>query len=204
MAGLPSCQLETNGRERESKAEALTSKEKVLNFQAPKAKAGSAAREKWTTISRTGGAEYVQSKSGAEDVVSMYGFAHPVAAEVKSIQDLEKMLASDSTMGFTSLKQSEVFGIPILRFEKSIDDPGTGAERMAAALSVAPRPSGKYLTRTRGAFLLVPGRERKFVTLACARTSLHGEIGSYYEDLFEEYLTAFVADNLMDGGTTPP
>lgn len=200
---LVSCQLDTNNKERNDRAESMTSHEKPLNFAAPKSKAGAAEREKWTTIPRSGGAEYVQSKNRAEDVVSMYGFAHPVAPEVKTIDDLERMLGNDSSMGFSALKKSEVFGIPVLRFEKNIEDTGTSHERMAAALSVSPRPTGKYFTRTRGAFLLAKGKEPQFITLACTRTSMHGEIGSYYEDLFEEYLSAFVADNLMDDSTPP-
>ena len=54
------------------------------------------------------------------------------------------------------------------------------------------RPDTTYKVRTRGVFMLQPGPAPKFVTIACSRTSIHGEIGVFYESQFQTWLTRIV------------
>jgi hypothetical protein len=195
---LTSCESNLHSKERSDRAEAMTSSEKPLTFEAPKGKAGGPDRERWTRVARSGGAEYVQAKDGMGDVVKFFGFAHATNPAIKSMADLETSLRGDATLKFTSLRASEVLGVKILRFEKENADGAEGSSRLASTLGVAPREEGSpYTTRTRGALMLKQGRDPMLITLACSRASQHGEIGSYYEDLYEEYLAAFIADHLL-------
>lgn len=174
----------------------LVSYERPVAFPPPTGQAGTAGAGKWTAVPREGGAEYVQMRGDMDDVVSIYGFAHPVAANLQTFEDLESFIRADSSFGFKNLRKGYVRGVPVLWFDKVAADSGAGAARLASALGARPhRADGTLLVRTRGGFLLKPGKEPQLVTVACARTSSHGEIGSYYESLFEDYLANVIQDS---------
>jgi hypothetical protein len=128
-----------------------------------------------------------------EDVVSFYGFSHPVAADIKKFEDMEKLIQADTSFGFKSLQRGGIHGVPVLWFEKEATEKGAGSETMASTLKARPRQAdGTYIVRTHGVFMLQPGQLPRFVTIACARTSTHGQIGPVYEAQFQAWLTTIV------------
>ena len=190
-AGLTGC--ETPGNDASDTRSALTSFQRPLAYPTPAARPGGGTSGKWTPLPRDGGSEYVQIVGDMEDVVSFYGFSHPVAAEIKSFDDMERTMRGDSSFGFQSLQRGEILGVPVLWFEKVAVDTSGAVEKLVTVLGNKPRRSGvTYQVRTRGAFLLQPGKDPRFVTVACSRTSVHGEIGAMYESQFRTWLTNIV------------
>jgi len=159
----------------------------------PASRVGGGNSGKWTPVPREGGSEYVQVVGDMEDVVSFYGFSHTVGDEIKTFDDMERLMRADGSFGFRSLQRGEILGVPVLWFDKVAADTGGGSEKLVALMGNKPRQAhGSYQVATRGAFLLQPGPERRFVTIACARTSVHGEIGALYESQFRIWLTNIV------------
>jgi hypothetical protein len=172
--------------------------DKALSFPTPRGVGGGVGKGKWVPVSRQGGAEYVQVLGDMEDVVSFYGFAHPVAATVKTFEDMEALMRADNTLGFRSLQRGEILGVPVLWFEKEATDKGAGSESVASTLGARPRQAdGVYVVRTHGVFMLHRGAAPQFVTIACARTSTHGQIGRVYESQFREWLSTIVANSFL-------
>jgi hypothetical protein len=189
-AGLAGCE---SSKDLTDTRDVLTSSDKPLIIPQPVTKAGGGGTGKWTAVPRDGGAEYVQVLGDMEDVVSFYGFWSAVAPEIKTFDDMERLMMADNSLGFHSLRRGTILGVPVLWFEKSATEKGQGSERMATLLGARPRRAeDTYHVRTHGVFLLQPGREPRFVTIACARTSTHGEIGSFYEGQFTAWLTSIV------------
>ena len=169
-----------------------------LKLTPPKGKIDGPDREKWLAIDQGDGQHFVQAKDGMDDVVTFYGIVSAYDSTLKDLGGLEAQLRSDESMHFERLRHAEVLGVPVLRFEKVQEDNGPGDESVRAALKVRGRTlAGPYHVRTIGALLLHPTESGRFVTVACARASYHGEIGTYYEELFEDYLSNFVADNAL-------
>jgi|GEM_PF-4528927 len=190
VAGLTGCE---SSKDLSNTRNALTSSDKPLVFPVPVTKAGGGGTGKWTAVPRDGGAEYVQVLGDMEDVVGFYGFWSAVAPEIRSFDDMERLMLADNSFGFQSLRRGEILGVPVLWFEKTASQKGQGSEALAKLLGAKPRRAdGTYHVKTRGVFMLQPGPEPKFVTIACARTSDHGEIGSFYEGQFMAWLTSIV------------
>jgi hypothetical protein len=187
LAGCESSEDLTDNRE------VLTSSDKPLSFPQPVTRAGGGGTGKWTAIPRDGGAEYVQVLGDMEDVVSFYGFWSAVAPEIRTFDDMERLMRADTSFGFRSLRRGTILGVPVLWFEKTATESGVGSEKLAILLGAKPRrPEDTYHVRTRGVFMLQQAREPRFVTIACARTSTHGELGSFYEGQFTAWLTSIV------------
>jgi hypothetical protein len=167
---------------------------KPLVFPTPSPVPG-AGKGKWTPMSRQGGTEHILVLGDMEDVISFYGFSHPVAATVRSFEDLEALMRADTTLGFRSLQRGDILGVPVLWFEKEATEKGAGSESLASSLGARPRQAdGTYIIRTRGVFLLQKGMPPRFVTIACARTSTHGQIGPVYEARFRDWLTTIISN----------
>ena len=172
--------------------------QRTLAFPPPVTAPGGGSTGKWQPIPRDGGAEYAQIISDMEDVVSFYGFYADVAPQVKSFDDMETLIRSDSSFSFLSLQRGEVRGVPVLWFEKTATETGAGSQKLAAHFRVNPRrASGEYIVRTRGVFLFQPGSQPRFVTIACARTSGVGQIGSYYLGQFQSWLTSIIESSFL-------
>lgn len=172
--------------------------QRSLTFPQPVAVGGGGSTGKWTTIPRDGGAEYAQVISDMEDVVSFYGFYSDVAPQIKSFDDMEAFLNSDNSLGFHSLRRDYIRGVPVLWFEKTSNESGAGSQKLADFLHVNPRrASGEYIVRTQGVFMFQPGSQPRFVTIACARTSVHGQIGSFYLSQFKSWLTSIVERSFL-------
>ncbi len=164
-----------------------------LNFPTPRPMASGAGTGKWSPIQREGGAEYVQVLGDMEDVVSFYGFSHPVDPAVKTFEDMERVMRTDNSFGFQSLQRGEILGVPVLYFEKQAADKGAGSEEQAKALGTRPRRAdGTYIVSTYGVFMLQRGPQPRFVTIACSRTSVHGHIGPVYTGAFRSWLSTIV------------
>lgn len=173
--------------------DSLTSADRPLVFPPPVTRAGGGGSGKWTAVPRDGGAEYAQVLGDMEDVVCFYGFWSAVAPEIRSFEDMENLMRSDGSFGFRSLQRGFIQGVPVLWFEKSAADKGEGSEKLATLLDARPRRAGEtYYVRTRGVFMFQPGKEPKFVTIACSRSSTHGEIGPFYESQFTAWLNGIV------------
>jgi hypothetical protein len=178
--------------------EVLAALDEPLVIPYPPARAGGGGTGRWTKIPRTGGAEYVQALDNLEDIISFYGFSSEVGTEVKSFDDLETLMRADGSLGFQELRRSSISGVPVLWFDKLAPDSAAGTEELAAALRVKPRTGDvKYRVRTRGVFLFHEGPVPRFVTIACARTSPHGEIGDFYQRLFLEWVTSIVQTRFL-------
>lgn len=170
--------------------------QRSLTFPQPAAAAG--GKGKWRPVPRDGGAEYVQASGSLEDVVSFYGFYADVAPEVKSFDDMEALLRSDSSFNFLSLERGEVNGVPVLWFEKRAVEKGAGSAKLAGYLGVNQRrASGEYTVRTHGVFMFQPGAQPRFVTIACARTSESGQIGPAYLSQFQSWLSGIVISSFL-------
>ena len=170
--------------------------QRSLTFPQPAAAPG--GKGKWRSVPRDGGAEYVQASGSLEDVVSFYGFYAEVAPEVKSFEDMEALLRSDGSFGFLSLERGEVNGVPVLWFEKSAVEKGAGSAKLAGYLGVHQRrASGEYVVRTRGVFMFQSGAQPRFVTIACARTSVSGQIGPAYLSQFQSWLSGIVVSSFL-------
>jgi hypothetical protein len=164
-----------------------------LIYPAPVTRPGGGGTGKWAPLPRKDGSEYVQVIGDLEDIVSFYGFSSAVAPEIKNFDDMAALMVMDSSLGFRNLERGQILGVPVLWFEKTAADTGPGAPGLAELLKVKPRRSDAvYKVRTRGVFLFQPGPQPRFVTIACARTSAHGEIGALYESQFRAWLTGIV------------
>lgn len=172
--------------------------QRLIAFPVPPAVPDSQGRGKWQEVPREGGAEYVQVINHMEDLVSFYGFWADVAPTVRSFDDLEVMLRADTSFGFQYLQRGEVYGVPVLWFEKAMREHGSGSPKLAELLKAHQRqPTEDYFIRTRGALLFQPGSKPRFVTVACARTSQRGEIGSFYLNRFQSWLTSIVTGSFL-------
>lgn len=191
-SGLTGCQTD---KEQADPADALKSSARALTFPRPATRAGGGGTGKWTEIPRDGGAEYAQVLGDMEDVVTFYGFWSEVAPNIKSFEDVEALMRADQSFGFQELRRDSILGVPVLRFDKTATDSGAGSEKLAKYFGAKPRRAdATYKVRTRGVFLLQPGPSPKFVTIACSRSSIHGEIGTFYASQFETWLTSIVAN----------
>ena len=189
-AGLSSCETD---KEVPEPHEALISDARVLSFPKPNTKAGGGGSGKWTELPRDGGAEYAQVLGDMEDVVSFYGFWSETAPNIKTFDDMEALMAADTSFGFQNLRRGQILGVPVLWFSKTATESGAGSERLSKYLAAKPRRTDTaYRVQTRGVFMLQPGPSPKFVTIACSRTSVHGQIGSFYEGQFQAWLTTIV------------
>ena len=190
VAGMSGCQTD---KEQPEPKDALISSARVLAFPKPATKAGGGGSGKWTEVPRDGGSEYAQVLGDLEDVVSFYGFWSETAPNIKTFDDMEALMMADQSFGFQNLRRGTIAGVPVLWFEKTATDTGAGSERLAKYLSAKPRRADTaYKVRTHGVFMLQPGPSPKFVTIACSRTSIHGEIGAFYESQFQSWLTTIV------------
>ena len=189
-AGLSGCETD---KELPEPRDALISSARPLNFPRPVTKAGGGGTGKWTEVPRDGGSEYAQVLGDMEDVVSFYGFWSEVAPEIRTFDDMEALMRADQSLGFGNLRRGVVAGVPVLWFDKTATDTGAGSERLAKYFAARPRRADTtYKIRTRGVFMLQPGPSPKFVTMACSRTSIHGQIGTFYESQFQSWLTSIV------------
>ena len=167
--------------------------QRTLVFPQPVAVPGGGSTGKWKSVPRDGGNEYAQVLSDMEDVVSFYGFYSDVAAHIRTFDDMEAFLRSDNSFGFQSLRRDQILGVPVLWFDKTAKETGAGSDKLATYLGVNPRrASGTYTVRTRGVFLFQAGSKPRFVTVACSRTSVHGEIGSFYLAQFQSWVTGII------------
>lgn len=194
VAAASLCSCESVLKERAETAVSIPSAEGV-RFSAPRLAGSDTAR--WTEIPRQDGKEYAQSKGGAEDVISFYGFTTDLMAEIRTLDDLEKMLRA--TGKFSVLRRDTIRGVPALRFEKLTEgETGDLPARLRTGLGLGARPSDTtYATRAHGAFFMKSGPTPKMITVACSRTNQSGVIGSYFEELLEDYLSVFTSENVL-------
>lgn len=152
-------------------------------------------REKWTSIRLPNGTAYAQAKDGMDDVISLSAVESPKTEGVNTIDDVERVVRAEN-LKFVSFKRGQILGEPVLRYERFNENDDQENEGIRDVLHTSSRRmSVPHMTRTLGAIFLHPSQPGRYVTLTCSRTSHHGQIGDYYQELFEDFISAFVADN---------
>lgn len=152
-------------------------------------------KEKWTTLRMPTGTAFVQAKDAMDDVISLSAVESGKSDAIKTLDDVETLVRSQG-LKFASFKRSQVLGEMCIRYERIIENDEQENEAVRAALNTSGRRiAGPHTTRTLGAIFLHPHQPGRYVTLTCSRTSYHGEIGDYYQELFDDFLSAFVAEN---------
>lgn len=155
-------------------------------------------REKWTAMRSADGEAFAQAKDGMDDVISMSATESPTGGNITTLDQAEATLRSNATTPPPKVRRSEVLGQPCLRYEQKVEASAAESASLRQALQAHNRTlSPPFYSRTLGAVFLHPTKPGRTVTLLCNRTSSHGEIGDYYEELFQDFLDAFVAENYL-------
>lgn len=153
-------------------------------------------RERWTTIQLPSGQIFAQAKDGMNDIVSFSAAEAPRNEYVKSLDDVERVIRSDAVVKFEKFRRTEALGIPVIRYVRRSEVSGTEDTAIASALNASSRTiAGPYFAKTLGAIFMHPNKSGSYVTLTCNRTSYHGEMGTYYEELFDDFVNAFAVEN---------
>jgi hypothetical protein len=155
-------------------------------------------REKWISI-RMGaaGMVFAQAKEGMDDVVAMSAEESSAVVSVKTLADVDAIISADGAK-FIKKTQKQSLGEPCIRYERVTETAGGENDTVRKALNTRGRTmSGPFYVRTLGAVVMHPRKPGSYITLTCTRTSYHGEIGDYYEELFDDFVMAFVADNCL-------
>jgi hypothetical protein len=90
-----------------------------------------------------------------------------------------------------------VLGEACIRYERVTEAPQENETVRQQLRTHGRSMPGPFMNRTLGAIFLHPNKPGCYITLTCSRTSYHGEIGDYYEELFDDFLGAFVVDNCV-------
>lgn len=153
-------------------------------------------REHWTTLQLPTGQIFAQAKDGMNDVVSLSAAEAPQNEHVKSLDEVERLIRSDANLKFEKFRRTEALGIPVIRYTRRTQVSATADPSIAAALKAPGRTvEGPYFANTLGAIFMHPKKPGSYVTLTCNRTSYHGEIGTYYVELFDDFVNAFAVEN---------
>lgn len=160
-----------------------------LKIRAPEGKG-------WQHIEDQDGQHFVMLRDGLADYAVLYSVTTPSNRRLTSLEQLFARLNTDPALEYESLDMGIVEGTPVIRFSLHEEDDGAAYELIRQRLQLDPRPDyPKYYTSTRGFMLLHPDDPGNFVTVACARTSYHGFIGSHFEEISESFFNAFVKEN---------
>lgn len=158
----------------------------------------------WRHMADENGQHFVLLRDELADYVVLYSLTTQLERPYSSIEQLFARINTDPALEYESLEMGVIRGIPVIRFSLYEEDDGRAYELVRQRLQLRPRPAyPKYYTSSRGFMLLHPEMPDYFVTIACARTSYHGFIGSHFEQVSEDFFDAFVADNIA-GATAPP
>ena len=151
----------------------------------------------WNHIEDADGQHFVLLRDELADYVVLYSVATQSERRLTSLEQLFARLNTDPALEYESLDMGVVEGTPVIRFSLHEEDDGKAYELVRQRLQLRPRPSyPKYYTSTRGFMLLHPQNPEIFVTVACARTSYHGFIGSHFEEISESFFKEFVEQNI--------
>jgi hypothetical protein len=155
-------------------------------------------RERWVTIRLPEGQIFAQAKEGMDDVISLSAAESPKIESVKTLNDVELILRGDGNTKFERLRNSEVLGQAAIRYERRVETTAPESDVIRASLNATSRSMpGPFTSRTLGAVFMHPTKPSRYVTLTCTRTSYHGEIGTYYEELFDDFIQTFVMENFI-------
>ena len=154
-------------------------------------------REKWISIKLPEGIVYAQAKEGMDDVVALSAEESAAGPTVKTLDDVDVIISANNVK-FAKKRRAEALGEPCIRYERVSEDNSGENARVRQALAARGRTmTGPFQVRTLGAVFMHPRKPGCYITLTCSRTSYHGQIGDYYEELFDDFVQAFVADNCM-------
>ena len=155
-------------------------------------------REKWITLKSEEGQAFAQAKDGMDDVVSLSATESPPGQSITTLEAAEASLRGRNPSPLLKVRRSEILGETCVRFEQKVESSAAESDALRTSLGAHGRTMpGPFISRTLGAIFLHPTKRGQYVTLLCNRTSYHGEIGDYYEELFDDFLYAFVAENFM-------
>ncbi|MCB1096394.1 MAG: hypothetical protein KDN22_12530 [Verrucomicrobiae bacterium] len=161
-----------------------------LKIRAPEGK-------EWHHIEDQDGQHFVMLRDELADYVVLYSVTTPSERKLTSLEQLFARLNTDPALEYESLEMGIVEGTPVIRFSRHEEDDGAAYELVRQRMQLKARPDyPKYYTSTRGFMLLHPEDPDCFVTVACARTSYHGFIGSHFEEISEGFFNEFVRENI--------
>lgn len=154
--------------------------------------------KEWKHIEDEDGQHFVLQRDELADYVVLYSVTTKTERKLSSLEQLFARLNTDPALEYETLEMGVVQGSPVIRFSLHEEDDGKAYELVRQRLQMKPRPSyPKYYTSTRGFMLLHPQDPERFVTVACARTSYHGFIGSHFEEISEGFFKEFVEQNIQ-------
>ena len=170
-----------------------------LKLSAPKMRSDQKVeREKWISLQSPEGQAFAQAKDGMDDVVSLSATESLPGQSITTLEAAEAALRGRSPSPLLKVRRSEILGEACMRFEQRAESSTQENDALRTSLGAHGRTmSGPFISRTIGAVFLHPTKKGQYVTLLCNRISYHGEIGDYYEELFDDFLYAFVAENFM-------
>lgn len=155
-------------------------------------------RERWVTIRLPEGQIFAQAKDGMDDVVSLSAAESPKNVAIKTLDDVEAAVRNSGTVKFEKFRRAEVLGETAIRYERKVETNEPESDTLRSALNARSRTMPlPFTTKTMGAIFLHPKKANRYVTLTCTRTSYHGEIGTYYEELFDDFIQNFVVENFL-------
>ena len=171
-----------------------------LKLSAPKMRSDQKVeRENWISLQSTEGKAFAQAKEGMDDVVALSATESPLGQSITTLEAAESALRARNPSPLLKVRRSEILGEACLRFEQRSETSSAENTSLRTTLGARGRTMpGPFISRTLGAVFLHPTKKGQYVTLLCNRTSYHGEIGAYYEELFDDFLYAFVAENYMN------
>ena len=154
--------------------------------------------KEWQHIEDENGQHFILLRDELADYVVLYSVTTRSERRLTSLEQLFARLNTDPALEYESLDMGLVEGTPVIRFSLHQEDDGKAYELVRQRLQLRPRPSyPNYYTSTRGFMLLHPKDPDYFVTVACARTSYHGFIGSHFEEVSETFFREFVDENIQ-------
>lgn len=170
-----------------------------LKLSAPKMRSDQKEeREKWITLQSEEGQAFAQAKDGMDDVVALSATESPPGQSITTLEAAEASLRGRNPSPLLKVRRSEILGEACVRFEQKAASSAQQNDTLRASLGANGRTmAGPFISRTLGAIFLHPTKRGQYVTLLCNRTSYHGEIGDYYEELFNDFLSSFVVENFM-------
>jgi len=129
-------------------------------------------------------------------ILTVEGIQLPMA--IIDIQDVIPILDLENSPDIVSTSVEEVAGTPVVRWHlHKLDEDGT-PESILKHLSLRRRESrNDYFRRSKGIIMLHPDETKvgAVIRIGISRTSVHGLIGSHYEDVAVDFISRLVVEN---------
>lgn len=133
-----------------------------------------------------------------EDIIAITVEGMQLPQEINDIQDVGKLIGFEHNPDIVDTTTETIAGTPTLRWHLyKLEDIGT-PENILEELKLRRRESREqYYRRAKGVIFKHPDRSRRgaIVRIGISRTSIHGFIGSHYEDIAVDFISRFLNAN---------